>query len=309
MITALPFGLKAQEAPAESQDTKIIIIEEKVDRWGNKTVTKTVKDGNFTDAEIEKIIEAESVVTAEEPKKKGYLGVMIENAEAGVRITEVLEDSPAASAGLQAGDVITSIGETPVTGMEGLVQAVSTHAPGEAVTVSYLRDGTAATTTATLSERSEPAVSDVFGWDEDVRERRQLEREEMLRHREHEMKEKEEMHRQHKMDMQKHEEMMRKHEMEMEKHLEKEKKPRFGVYLDEVEAGPGVRVTRVSEGSIAAAAGVQEGDVITSFNKQEVNSADDLIEAVQNAPADKKVKVELIRAGKKVKEKVVFEEA
>lgn len=303
-----PAGLSAQEAPAQSQDTKIIIIEEKVDRWGNKTVNKTVKEGNFTDAEIEEIIAAESNTKPATVAGKGYLGVMIDEDEDGVRITEVVEDSPAEAAGLQEGDLITAVNDEEVSSVEGLVSAVSSHVPGTAVTVGYTRDGSTATTTATLVERFSPSGADVFEWDEDVEELR--DREELLREREQEMLEREEMLRHHEHEMREHEEHLRQHELEMEKHEKKQdKKPRFGVYLEEVNAGPGVRVTRVSEGSLAEEAGVQAGDVITSFNKQDINSVNDLIEAVQDAEEGKKVKFELIRGGEKVKEKVVFGKA
>jgi S1-C subfamily serine protease len=103
-----------------------------------------------------------------------------------------------------------------------------------------------------------------------------------------------------------HAEMKERVEQQVEKEISRDSKPRFGVYLDEVEAGPGVLVTWVSDDSVAAGAGVQKGDVITSFNGTAVNSSSDLIQAVKSAPTDKKVKVELIRQGKKIKEKVVF---
>ena len=216
--------------------------------------------------------------------------------------------SPASQAGLREGDVITSINEVTVTSIEGLVEAVSSHNPGDEIDVAFLREGAEQNVIATLSERAQ--VHDVFEWDEDVREH-----EEVLRHHEIEMREHEREMREHEREMLEHERelltqerKMQRQEMQIERELQRQRpeRPRFGVSLDEVEAGPGVRVSRVYEGSVAESAGLQEGDVITSFNKRNIYSANDLIEAVNAAPSEKKVRVEFLRAGKKLKEKVVF---
>jgi C-terminal processing protease CtpA/Prc len=311
LLASTPGWITAQES--QPTDTKIIIIEEKIDAQGNKTVKKSVHEGNFNDAEIEKIISSESQINKAPSGKKGYLGVMIENAEAGVRVTEVVEGSPAANAGILAGDQITSVNGNSVTSIESLVNAVSAEQPGAVVQINFIRAGSPNTVSATLDERIGNAlVEDVFEWDEHVRDRELQDRERATHEREMELHERKM--KDHAREMEEHKKSMERHHAEIEKHVKAEKeahdsKPRFGVYLDEVEAGPGVIVTRVSEGSVAAGAGVQKGDVITSFNGISVNSSDDLIQAVKSAPADKKVKVELIRQGKKIKEKVVFSKA
>ena len=309
LLAGMPGSIGAQET--QPTDTKIIIIEEKIDQHGNKTVEKSVREGKFTDEEIDRIIAEESRLDQGMGKKRGYLGVMIDNGEAGVRVTEVMDDSPAKSAGLQVNDQITTVGGKSVTSIEGLVEVVSSHAPGEAVEIRFLRDGNPQTVSVTLAERQEPAIEDgVFEWDEHVRDQRERE-EEMERAHEEMNRHHEKMEQEHARAMERQEEIQRQVEKEVARHMEalKERpdnKPRFGVYLDEVEAGPGVRVTRVTEGSVAEGAGLVKGDVITMFNGVSVNSTEDLIQAVKGAPADKKVKVEFIRQGKKIKEKVVF---
>jgi S1-C subfamily serine protease len=288
LMCGLTGTLNAQEAPAETPDTKVIIIEEKVDHMGNKTVTKTIREGNFTDEEIEQLIASDSGEMAHTARNKGYLGVMIENAANGVRITEVVEDSPAAGAGLLAGDILTRVGDTETPDIEMLVNAVGSHAPGKQVTIHFLRNGAEQNTTATLGEREEMEITYLIETDMDE-----------LKEREHEKAMKEyEKAMQHHEKMMEHDEMMKDHGSD---------KPRFGVYLDDVEYGPGVRVTHVVEGSVAESAGMREGDVITSFNNRDVNSSEDLIKAVKSAPAHEKVKVTYLRAGKKMKEKVTFQ--
>ena len=66
---------------------------------------------------------------------------------------------PAKTAGLQHGDLVTSIGGTPVTTYGDLVKAVRAAPPG-AVELTYLRDGTPHTTTADLVATQRPALTD-----------------------------------------------------------------------------------------------------------------------------------------------------
>ncbi|MFD9685786.1 S1C family serine protease [Kitasatospora sp. NPDC059088] len=69
---------------------------------------------------------------------------------AGAVIVAVSQGGPAASAGLQAGDVITKLGDTPVDSLNALTTALASLTPGNKVTVGYTRDGNAATADVTL---------------------------------------------------------------------------------------------------------------------------------------------------------------
>ena len=55
-------------------------------------------------------------------------------------MTSVRADSPAASAGLKAGDVITGVNGERVRDAEALASAVAQAADGQALTIDYLRD-------------------------------------------------------------------------------------------------------------------------------------------------------------------------
>jgi carboxyl-terminal processing protease len=70
------------------------------------------------------------------------IGVQIELAEQGVRITKVLPDGPAAQSGLHAGDLIMSVDGEPIPGRD-LEVATSriTGQEGSTVTLGLLRDG------------------------------------------------------------------------------------------------------------------------------------------------------------------------
>jgi S1-C subfamily serine protease len=85
-----------------------------------------------------------------------FLGVQISSTAtgttSGVPIAGTVEGSGAASAGLAAGDTITSVDDTAVTSSDQLTEIISGHDVGDRVSVGYTTsDGTATTATVTLT--------------------------------------------------------------------------------------------------------------------------------------------------------------
>ena len=74
----------------------------------------------------------------------------------GVQIEGALSGSPAASAGLSAGDVITSIGGQSVTSATQMQSIIAAHHPGDKVSISWT-DASGQTQTATVTFASGPA--------------------------------------------------------------------------------------------------------------------------------------------------------
>lgn len=72
----------------------------------------------------------------------------------GLLITEVVSGGAAASAGLRAGDVITSIAGQRATDTTQLMAINLTRRPGDRVQIGYERDGRHATVTVTLGRQS-----------------------------------------------------------------------------------------------------------------------------------------------------------
>lgn len=83
----------------------------------------------------------------------GYLGVQLSSEVTGALVAGVVDDSPAASAGLTAGSTITSFNGSPVTSADDLSEAVAGLAVGDRVTVAWTDTaGQAHTETMTLGD-------------------------------------------------------------------------------------------------------------------------------------------------------------
>lgn len=83
-----------------------------------------------------------------------FMGVATQQTQNGLQITEVVDNSAAAKAGLQAGDVITEFDGNAVTTPAQLGNAVAQHQVGDQVKVTFTRDGQSKTVTVTLGSRT-----------------------------------------------------------------------------------------------------------------------------------------------------------
>jgi serine protease Do len=95
---------------------------------------------------------------------RGWLGVQIQPVTSGVAdalglkqaagalVTEPQSDSPAAKAGVKAGDVIVSVDDTALKDSRELAQKVGTMSPGSTVRLGVIRDGGRQTINVTLAQ-------------------------------------------------------------------------------------------------------------------------------------------------------------
>lgn len=85
-----------------------------------------------------------------------YLGSIPDFApvERGVKLGGVRGGSPAAEAGLIAGDIIVGFGTMEIGDLYDLTEALRTHRPGETVEVRVVREGEELTLRVTLGERA-----------------------------------------------------------------------------------------------------------------------------------------------------------
>ena len=99
---------------------------------------------------------------------KPYVGVSVSDVNqqtqlygipAGAAVQAVSDGSPAAEAGLQAGDVITRVNGTEITGSSDLVNLVSEAAIGDTLTMTVYRQGSTMELTVTVGEQVQSALA------------------------------------------------------------------------------------------------------------------------------------------------------
>ncbi|GAB4134711.1 MAG: trypsin-like peptidase domain-containing protein [Bacteroidia bacterium] len=98
--------------------------------------------------------------------QRGYLGVNIRDVDAnlakekdlkalnGVYVEGVIDGGSAAEAGIEAGDIITSIGDVKVNNVPELQEQVSRFRPGDKISITYSRKGNNKTVQATLKNKN-----------------------------------------------------------------------------------------------------------------------------------------------------------
>lgn len=72
----------------------------------------------------------------------------------GVRLLSIAEDSPAAAAGMEPGDILTRVAQQPAKDVKTVHEIIRRHQPGDLVTLSYLRDGESKTARVRLASRT-----------------------------------------------------------------------------------------------------------------------------------------------------------
>ncbi|MBP3884481.1 MAG: trypsin-like peptidase domain-containing protein [Olsenella sp.] len=111
--------------------------------------------GNYAVDVANKIIAGETVTHA-------YIGVSMQTVNAqnamannlsvnqGAYVAEVTQDSPAAAAGIQKGDIITAVNGKAITSADGMILDVRSHQVGETISVTLMRGKEEKTVDVTL---------------------------------------------------------------------------------------------------------------------------------------------------------------
>lgn len=108
-------------------------------------------------------------------KKRGYLGVSVLDLneslrahfgapkDAGVLVSEVHADSPAAKAGIAIGDVLVRVGETAIDDRFDLGRVIGGKKAGDEAAITVVRDRRQRVLTAALAEREKPQLELMLG--------------------------------------------------------------------------------------------------------------------------------------------------
>jgi serine protease Do len=109
---------------------------------------------------------------------RAYIGVQVQPVTAGIAeslglkkaegalVDEAQADTPAAKAGIQAGDVITAVNGTPVKDSRELAREISTMAPGSTAKLDILRKGESKTIDVTLATMPNQREANAAGHDD-----------------------------------------------------------------------------------------------------------------------------------------------
>jgi S1-C subfamily serine protease len=93
-----------------------------------------------------------------ETRVEGYLGVILDDRRDGGQgavIRSVESDTPAAEAGVRAGDLVVAADDETIDGATGLIAAIRDLQPGDSTTITVVRDGERLDFDVTLAERPE----------------------------------------------------------------------------------------------------------------------------------------------------------
>lgn len=191
---------------------------------------------------------------------KAVMGVYTDKDPLGARITSLTENGAAKAAGLQEGDIILSIDKRTIESPSNLSEVIGMYAPGDEVTVLYMRAGKEEKTQLTLQENS--------AW-QNMPERFEFNFNDSM--------------------FSNGEPFIFERNMETRGFL--------GVYLEDGDKE--VIVTGVEEGSAAEEAGLTSGDVIISINDTKVSSYDELVDIMDKTKPGDKVEITYERDGKR----------
>ena len=203
-------------------------------------------------------------------ENRAMLGVVTEEADGGVKVTEITNESAAKKAGIKEGDIITRVDDTKISDPDQLTAAVRKHKPGEKVTVTFLRDKKEQKVSAELG-KWKGAGAYGFAPGQNL-----------------------------KMDMPEYRELLapKIQGMPRQNWSWSGGAPRLGLSVQDTDDGKGVKVIEVDEESYAAKAGLKENDIVTHFNDKEVNSADEVAKLVKENKDKPTINLKIKRDGK-----------
>ena len=245
----------------EIKDGSVTVSRNKFrNHFGDGTAYTFPRNGNWDDFDVNN-----GYISLGE--NRAMLGVVTEDAENGVEVTEVTKESAASKAGLKSGDVITKINDKQITSPDQLSETIRAQKPGDKVTVTYLRDKKEQKVTAELGK-----FNGFFNGNFDFKAP----------------------------DIQALEELrsLPRTQRPGQAYTWSGNSQRLGLSVQDTDDGKGVKIIEVDEDSHAAKAGLKEGDLVTQINGQEITSADQVAKIVKENKEKVSIQLQLKRDGK-----------
>ena len=222
---------------------------------------------------------------------RAFLGVGLEDADKGVRITDLTEGSVADKAGLKEGDVITKFGGTVVKTADALTEQVRAKKPNDEVELSYIKAGEKKERKLKVKLGESKSMVRVYSSNgQSPRAPRAP-----------------------LSPMPPMPPIAPLDEIDMIWAPEPPAMPRafsstegfswsyngrqLGLRVQETDDSVGVKVLDVSEGSLAATAGVKENDIVTEIDGKKIKSTRDCADAMRDARDKNNYMIRLLRGG------------
>ncbi len=213
---------------------------------------------------------------------KAFMGIEAgENDKDGLKIGEIVKNSPAETAGLMKGDIILSLDGVAIKEFNDVRKLIGERKPGDVIDVNIKRGSLVDNKKVTLgSQKSNNVDSDDRSFQFNNRNPRELNDDIRIERVEPNNSDRRRLN-------------IKPFNF---RNMDNDK-VQLGVQIEKVSKG--VLVTNVIDGSAAYHVGLRNGDIITKLDKKIIRNEDDLINEVnRHAPGDE-VKITFIRDGKR----------
>lgn len=212
-----------------------------------------------------------------EDENRAMLGVTTEKSEQGVEIHEITKESAAEKAGLKKGDIITKVDDVKITDPDVLSKTITSHKPGDKVTVTYLRDKKEQKATAELTKWKGLNAFGLTPGHDFKFDMGDLNL---------------------KLDDLKGKTMTIPRTDAFGQWNTYAGRPKLGLSVQDTEDGKGVKVIEVDDGGTAKTAGIKANDIITEVDGKAVKSADEVAKIVRESKDKTSLMFKLQRDGK-----------
>jgi serine protease Do len=263
-----PYVIKSDSVRIKKNDNEenitVIINGDKVTINGKETdlndprlkITKGFPLVSVTDSiEMDDPMMIEEMMAPPPPSlNKAFLGVLTENAENGIKVIEVVRESPAAKANIKENDIIVSVNDDKIETSKDLFNVIGKFKPEDKIKLTINRDGKKSTIDVILEKNMNTPKVQSFNFTPGQGLKMPPMPNGRLRGFNFTVP-----------DMPGMEGMTRANS-----------KPKIGISVEDLEEGKGVKIKDVKKDSPAEKSGLKTGDIITKFDNKNVEEVNDI---------------------------------